>query len=336
MTKGLTTQMANKAFEVLKQAAYGPPLPHLPARFNELEEHGFMVIPDVVDGKTCDKLLAGLKQWLVDIGTGVDFKDRRTWQSKKMPYAIHGIYQQYQAGHVAPVWELRQDERVVNVFADMWNTRPMDLLSSFDGFSLRPPHEWLGRKGATCPRGQWFHYDQGDYAGCYTIQGFVTLEDQDVDDAPLVVVDRSHLHHAEFFEQFPGRKGDWIKFDERELAWVMSRPDAKEVRVAAKKGSMVLWDSRTAHCASDALDGRKEARWRGVIYTCYAPRRLASAKDLEKKREAFNQMRTTNHHPAQKIHLFPQKVRWGLDPSVFKLPTKPPELSALGKRLAGF
>lgn len=335
-----TLKAEAKAFDAMRQLRpfFDGPLANLPPRFRELEDRGYMVIPDVVDSATCDKLMAGLKHWLVEIGTGVNFKDRSTWRSAQLPYSIHNIFQQYQAGHIPPVWELRQDERVVQVFSDMWNTPARDLLTSFDGFCLRPPHEWLGRKGHVPGKtdGNWYHYDQGNYTGRHTIQGFITLEDQDKYDAPLMVIDKSHLHHSRFFQQFPGKKGDWIKFDDKELDWVLSQPDAKEVRVAAKKGSMVLWDSRTAHCAGQAIDGRPVPRWRGVIYTCYAPRKLASAKDLVKKVQAFEDMRTTNHHPAQNIHLFPARPRWGKDPSEFKLRQKPVDLTPLGRRLAGF
>lgn len=329
-----------KAFDTLRQLAYPScPLPVLPSRFRELEENGYMVIPDVVDAGTCDRLMAGLKHWLVEIGTGVNCNDRSTWRHNKLPYSIHNIFQQYQSGHIEPVWKLRQDERVIRVFEDMWSTPARDLLTSFDGFCLRPPHEWLGRKGYVPGEtdGEWYHYDQGNYTGRHTIQGFITLEDQDEKDATLMTIHQSHLHHAKFFRQFTNRKGgDWVKFIPEELKWVLSQPGAREVRVAAKKGSMVLWDSRTAHCAGNALHGREHARWRGVIYTCYAPRRLASEADLVKKRKAFEEMRTTNHHPAKSIHLFPLKPRWGKDPSEFKLRDKPVELTPLGRRLAGF
>lgn len=324
-----------KAFEVLQKYALES-LPVLPARFQMLEDHGYIVVPNVIDEKTCDELMQGLKTWLVT-AAGAE-RDPRTWRSSVMPYSIHNIYQHFGAGHIDPVWRLRQDERVVDVFASLWGTR--DLLTSFDGFCLQPPHELVGKKGHVpgAVDGSWYHYDQGSYPGRHTVQGFVTLEDQDEQDATLMVVDKSHLRHMEFFRRFPGahaKDGDWIKFTDEELRWVLSQEGAKEVRVKAKKGSMVLWDSRTAHCSGRALEGRPEARWRGVIYTCYAPRRLASEKDLAKKRKALEERRTTNHHPAQRIHLFPKEPRWGKKSAEFKLPTGPVSLSELGRRLAG-
>ena len=65
------------------------------------------------------------------------------------------------------------------------------------------------------------------------------------------------------------------------------------------------------------------------------PRNLCSTKNLEKKRTAFNELRTTSHYPCN-IKLFNKNPR-SYDNS---LPTitliEKPILSDLGKILAGF
>jgi len=332
-----------------------PLLPVLPNRFKHLEEHGYQVIPNVFTAEKCEEIHAALKQWYVDVGTGVDFNDAKTWKSENLPYTIHGIHQNYSVGQIQPVWDVRQDPQAVNVFAELWNASPQDMLSSFDGFCLQPPHEWLersppARKGNHSElglEGSWYHYDQRRAkVGRHCIQGFITLQDQDHDDATLMVLAGSHKYHQAFFQQFDktpeeikerAKAGDWIKFNQAsELKWVATQPGVKEVRVVAPKGSLVLWDSRTAHCSGKPHQDRPHPHWRSLVYTCYQPRRLATPKDLARKQTLFNTRRTSNHWAATP-KAFPKEPRFGKKSHELNVRDIPaPVLTDLGKRLAGF
>lgn len=332
-----------------------PLLPQLPERFKHLHEHGYQVIPNVFTAERCEEIHAALKQWYADVGTGVDFNNPNTWKSENLPYTIHGIHQHYSVGHIQPVWNVRQDPQVVNVFSELWNTAPTEMLSSFDGFCLQPPPEWLGRapqarKGIYSElglEGSWYHYDQRRAkVGRHCIQGFVTLQDQTEDDATLMVLAGSHKYHQAFFEHFDktheeikerAKAGDWVKFNQlSELKWVATQPGVKEVRVVAPKGSLVLWDSRTAHCSGKPRPDRAIPQWRSLVYTCLQPRRLATPKDLNRKRELFNARRTSNHWAATP-HAFPKEPRFGKRSNELNVVNIPaPVLTDLGRRLAGF
>lgn len=107
------------------------------------------------------------------------------------------------------------------------------------------------------------------------------------------------------------------------------------VEIVCGKGDLVLWSSQTIHFGSEAAKWRDIPNFRAVIYLCYMKREGTSEANLKKKRKAFNEMRTTKHHP-QKSLLFSKTPRtYGNDlPLITEI--SPPVLTELGLKLAGF
>lgn len=139
----------------------------------------------------------------------------------------------------------------------------------------------------------------------------------------------SHLLHESFWDKHPHALKDWRKIEEKELEHYEMCP---ERRIACTKGDMVLWDSRTVHYAKQGKD-----RLRCVIYICMQPARLASKKDIEKKRQAFLNGRMTTHWPCKPV-LFPKNPRtWGDDSIITRFPVKTdmPQLNDTCRKLAG-
>ena len=103
----------------------------------------------------------------------------------------------------------------------------------------------------------------------------------------------------------------------------------------AKKGSIVLWDSRLFHQGIEAQKERETPNTRLIIYTCMTKRDKARPCDLKKKQKAFNEQRMTTHCPDRPI-LFGKTPRtYGNDlPNITMLPKV--KLNEIGKRLAGF
>ena len=62
---------------------------------------------------------------------------------------------QWNIGHSKLSWDIRQEEGVLKVFSKIWNEKPENLLTSFDGMSIHLPPE-VTNKGYF--RGnEWFH-----------------------------------------------------------------------------------------------------------------------------------------------------------------------------------
>jgi hypothetical protein len=262
-------------------------LDYTPDEFAHLRDHGYMVIPDVLTADECAHAKRGLHQWFAGLGTGLSAEDATTWTPKARPFHLRGIIQNLGVAHLQPVWDVRQNPRVVDVFRRLWSVeRNEDMLSSFDGICVNPPLRSAPKsRKFDFVEGQWYHVDQGRRRGsaCRSIQGFVTLNNITAKDQTLSVLPGMHKHHAELLQRHAGDDSDWVLFDEPLLRWAWETAGRREVHVEAPAGSMVLFDSRTPHCNTP----RASQAWRHVIYTCYAPRRFATEAQLKKKREAF-------------------------------------------------
>lgn len=267
--------------------------------FAELAEQGYTVIEGVVPEQVCADSFSGIMRFLNE--AGVNTADPHLAMAS-YPNS-HGIVQHLEAGQMQPVWDIRLREEVSAVFEDLYGDN--DLLVSFDGFCWMPRH--LRHNGR-----QWMHADQSHKRlGLRCIQGYVNLlPSHDERSGSLVVVPGSHRKHAEYAAQNPEstkNPKDWHKYTDAELAAF-----GETVRVHGRVGSLVLWDSRTAHSARPPEQDADETRERCVVYVCYQPRALIAPAALKRKVKAFDEFRMTTHWPASRIEQFPKTWRtWG-------------------------
>ncbi|GAM25630.1 hypothetical protein SAMD00019534_088050, partial [Acytostelium subglobosum LB1] len=262
----------------------------------DLYNNGWAVVRNVVPPERCETYRAAFWKWFEDFGTGIDRNDRASWSSDKWPANLHGILQQYAFGQNQFVWDIRSEQAIIDVFSQIYNTD--ELLVSFDGGNLSRPGKSLGKP--------WYHLDQGNTKlGFRCVQGFLNLMDCQQNDGGLIVYDKSHIQHANFYKgEGVESQGDWYKFpeDPRELKYFK---DCKEIKVCCNVGDVVLWDSRTIHWAATPTGGN----CRMVVYTSYQPASLITKTDLAKKQKAFNQKRMTSHWAAENIKLFSKTPR---------------------------
>src|SRR3989344_2696209 len=113
-------------------------------------------------------------------------------------------------------------------------------------------------------------------------------------EATLVIRKGSHIKHAAILGELQKRgtinvKKDFIKIPE-------DLQVGEPQYICAPAGSLILWDSRVQHCNLSTLQGRKQERL--VVFVSFARRCDAKAKDLLKKRAAFQTRRGTSHWAA--------------------------------------
>lgn len=111
----------------------------------------------------------------------------------------------------------------------------------------------------------------------------------------------SHDYFEELTQAVRGDvDNDWVKIDSHGLGPALEAKCAL-VKPTCPPGSMVLWESRTTHSPDDGSDFEQG---RFVVYVCYLPydQKVFTAKQEEKKRDAFTNMRATTHCP------FPQEL----------------------------
>ena len=311
-----------------------------------IEKYGVGIIPDVLGKEEIESMRNGMWDYLEHttqkFKRPIDRNDDKSWIEYLKLYPKHSmLLQQYGVGHSQFVWDIRQNPNVVNIFSKFWEVPSNNLLTSFDGASFHFPPENSNRGWY---RQTWYHTDQRYLRPDFEcIQSWVTAYDVEEGDATLAFMESSNTYHKEFNEYFSeinlefykkGNKSDWYKHDPVEQSFYEEK-GCEEKRIKCKAGSMVFWDSRTIHCGTEPLRSRKEKNIRNVVYICMTPRSLATEANLRKKRKAFDDLRMTTHWP-HKPKLFPKNPRTygGPLPNVTDVPK--PNLTELGKNIAGF
>jgi hypothetical protein len=280
-----------------------------------------------------------------------------TWTSKNMPASLHGILKQY-TGQTAWQWELR--ELCYPLFSQVYGTG--DLLASFDGACFLKPLECTSKGGVEASRGgveasrggldgtpavsgykQWLHLDQDrlhelvdglDPSKMSCVQGLVNLLDSSPVDGGLVLVERSHLSFAGYFQRHPADGfSSFFKVD-------MSDPELRTlpvIKVCAPAGHLVLWDSRIVHAnAPPSRQAVKKPRM--CAYVSMQPRSHASEKDLERRVRLYEAGRQTGHvvggHALKETSKHP--MTYGGPVVMPAQPFESARLSPLGRRLVGY
>lgn len=312
---------------------------------DKINEYGVAIVPNVLDKKEIKAMKKGAFELFEHITQNLDTpfkeKDKNTWKELAKLSPLHSmLYQHYSLGHAQYIWDLRQNPKIVNIFASIWNVKQDELLVSFDGLAFHVPHE-ITNKGFY--RGnKWFHTDQCPKSSEFKcIQSWITAYDVNEGDATLSFLEKSNSHHHELKTRFNNTtKDDWYKVNDEEYKYFTETLKCKEMCIKCPAGSMVFFDSRTLHCGKEPDKDRKKENFRNIAYICMLPRKtIESPKILSKKQEAFNEMRMTSHW-ANRCKLFPKNPRIydkTQQEEIDKLvEIGKPKLTDLGKKLAGF
>ena len=125
----------------------------IPSYLKDLEELGYCVIPQVLSTSETELLYQRVwHEYIEKAWPNCRMDDRSNWKEAFPMHNNIGIFAG-PAGQTQVMWDLRQDSRIVDVFAQIWNTN--DLIVSMDGLSFMCPPEI--REGYFEP---WPHVDQ--------------------------------------------------------------------------------------------------------------------------------------------------------------------------------
>lgn len=207
------------------------------------------------------------------------------------------MYYAYAAPHEKMAWEARMEPAVIEIFEKLWETK--ELISSFDGLNVSLPRR---KDVAWTP---WPHCDQNQARkGMQAVQGLLNFAPNGPKDGGLVLMKGSAKLFNEYFSQEresylhedappPELKyQDLFLFHQDDLKWFEER-GCELVKINMEPGDFVLWDSRTIHYA----ELPQGDQIRHVQYICMTPRRFATAKALELKKQCFDNWLGTTHWP---------------------------------------
>lgn len=307
---------------------------------SELHSGGVAVLSEVIPTEKVDrvvtKLWSTLKYLTSDWIVPLDIDDESTYRSLFQLYPHNSmLIQSHGLGQAEFMWDIRADEGVAEVFAELWGCTVHELIVSQDALSIHLPPEVTG-KGWKCF--DKFHTDQSFLTSeMTTFQGLVNLYDTNVGDATTMFLKGSHKLHSEFFhahkDKFTFPESHFTLIDKDDVQWFLDRGCSKEM-LLCKRGDLVLWDSRTMHCGAEPLRGRDRPNTRATIYTCMTPRAMASAEVLQQRFEVFRNGDVCTHCP-YRFNVFNKRPRKFYDrgdpPALRSIPA--PQLSDFAKSL---
>ncbi|RDW68122.1 hypothetical protein BP6252_09518 [Coleophoma cylindrospora] len=302
---------------------------------DELFQDGFAVVKGAVPADRAAGYVEEMTKWLERFPLGFDRNDPSTWTEEHLPANMKGgMYHGYAVAHEKFVWDARMEPGVVDAFAKIWGTD--ELLVSFDGINMTLP-----LPDSTRPKSaRWPHQDQDSrIRGFGCAQGIINLADNGPEDGGLMVMKGSHRFNDEFFkthsmdkkEKWGKVPDDWHGFDDDEIEWFEER-GCELMKVNAKAGDLLVWDSRTVHY--NILPTGKQTR--AVIYACYTPAALATPEGLAKKKEIFENRDRTTHWPHRNFWRADKILRFGKeDPYHRDRPFEEPVITDRLLKLAG-
>ena len=259
-------------------------------------KYGVAICP-ILNDEECDNMINNkwdiLEHLTSKFETPIDRNNKETYKEITGLYPNHKmLIQHWKIGHSKLVWEVRQNKKVINTFAKIWNTE--DLIVSFDGASIyildKPKRE----------NNTWFHVDQSYTRNDFEcIQSWINAYDTNEGDATLVILENSNKYHKDFQEHFNiTDKKDWFKLENKEQYDFYINKGCRNIAIKCPRGYGVFWDSRTLHYGNPVQKiASNEFNYRCVVYVCMVPRNFANKKSLDKRLKIFNELRMTSHWP---------------------------------------
>jgi len=112
-----------------------------------IDKYGVAIIKEIINEQECIAALNGVHEYITqNWDTQFKIDDKTTWKQYYKLLPLHDmLIQHWNVGHLQSAWDLRQNTKIVDIFASLWNCEKEDLLVSFDGLSFQLPPEQTGR-----------------------------------------------------------------------------------------------------------------------------------------------------------------------------------------------
>jgi hypothetical protein len=291
-----------------------------------LDERGVTVIK-LLEPEECEPTVAELREFIKALSPTIVYGDTDSYIA--WPADAKGMQQAGGVGQLRALWKIRQDPRVVQAFSEAWGLAPDQLLTSMDTFAMIPAGLESQLKDTEEGERQlidsWTHWDENNkrpHDRIHTLQGMLVLVDcSGPRDGGLLTYPMSHHVHQRYLasvaydgvkdyfvigsEQLRALRSDCRAFlpDDHPLKNSTEPVTLEPTRIAVPAGSLVLWNSRTAHRGVSPLStpDQPSTKDRCVAYICMTPKKnLAATEDelaelVAKRRQWVKERKATVH-----------------------------------------
>ena len=178
-----------------------------------LDTYGVAIIPNVLNEEECSEMNEGMWNTLEHLTENWEKPIKKdnpdSWREMRNLYPTHSmLIQNWSVGHAQYVWNIRQNPKVIEIFAKLWKCKNEDLLVSFDAVAYHMPPETT--KLGFYRGNDWYHSDQSFLDNKFKcVQGWVTGYDINEGDATLSILESSNDYHADFQEKFEINNHIW-------------------------------------------------------------------------------------------------------------------------------
>ena len=297
-----------------------------------LKEYGVVVIPNVFSDDECNDWMKEILSNIEAIsGNQVNHEVPETWTKDKLPpQRRYGLYNEHILNNLKPVWEIRKDIRMKEIFKPVYSElkgKEVDeFVCSIDGINIQPnvSRNIEGEK-------DWPHCDQTERDDPFKcVQGQVVLTNST---ACFRASPTSHRYFREIMEavripdsniNFAPLYGDRLEYIKQNVTTEKEIP--YQVPIRAKRGSVILWFSTTIHSAMSAISKEEPTPddplkgWRGIVYVCYRPKSEFSIQQLKALEDCIKLNLGTSHWAKP---IMPSDVKPGHSANIEKLVEKP-------------
>jgi hypothetical protein len=271
-----------------------------------LNNYGIAICP-ILNENECNTMINdkwNLLEYLTsDFDIPIDRNNKNTYKQILKLFPNHKmLIQHWKVGHSELAWKVRQNLKVKEIFEKIWNTD--DLIVSFDGISV-----YILEKSNRIQK-SWFHVDQSYTRNNFEcVQSWINAYDTNEGDATLVILENSHNFHKKFKDYFNiCDKKDWFKLNKEHYNFYIENY-CFEKTIKCPRGFGVFWDSRLVHYGKTIdKNSPDNFNYRCVVYICMVPRNFANKKQLDKRKNIFNNLRMTTHYPhkSKLFSIYPQ------------------------------
>ena len=288
-----------------------------------LKEYGVVVIPNVFSSDECN---SWMKEILLNMeaisGNHISHKDPETWTEDKLPpQRRYGLYNEHILNNLKPVWEIRRDPRMKEIFQPVYSELKGKVVDEFvcsiDGINIQPNVSRDEEKN------DWPHCDQTERDDIFKcVQGQVVLTNSS---ASFRATPKSHKHFKKIMDAagIPDSSMNFAplshQVDKITSSVIAPNNISFQVPIQAEKGSVILWFSTTIHSAKSicnkevpTLDDPFKG-WRGVVYVCYRPRSEFNEQQLFALQNCIEENIGTSHWAkpimpcgSNKVHPLPE------------------------------
>jgi hypothetical protein len=283
----------------------------------KLNDYGVAIIPNILNEQEINDFNDGIWNYLEYASANLPvpiYKSKpKTWKTYTEYFTEKNmLLQKFGIGHSSHLWNLRQNPKVIDVFASIYNTN--ELAVSFDGCSFHLPVK------KTQYSSKWFHTDQSYSTNDFQcVQSWITGYPINDTDATLGFLEKSHMYHEACSKNFNLEVEDiyyyedYYELNSKQIEFYKNL-GCTEYYIKCPAGSMVLWDSRTIHYGANPQPKHNtSSNFRNVAYISTQPKKLISKQVQKQRANAFVNGKTTSHwttkctifqdYPRNLIHL---------------------------------